>query len=228
MRKENHSNKMMKNMKPPTLKIFKKTIPAHLYDLTPGELKIYTLLCFLADENQRVLISSYNLSLRANLKWKVCMECLPLLKDKRLVKFEESTNPFLDMEIVICSFGLEMKSTDKFDDRDDNDKDIFLENDNRQRIDDESQLKNIPKRISPKQERQIEKPVRKDSFADIIAKELDDEENIGLYKNYCERYSHETIQKALEQTLSIPEEQIRKSRGALFNYLVQQFNKTNL
>ena len=151
------------------------------------------------------------------------MECLPLLKDKRLVKFEESTNLFLDMEIVICSFGLEKNNTDKFDDRDD--KDIFLENDDRQRIGDEYQFINISKRTSPNPKRRLEKTIKKDSYADIIAKELDDDENIGLYKSYFDRYPHETIQKALDQTLMVPAEKIKKSKGALFNYLVQQLYK---
>jgi hypothetical protein len=63
---------------------------------------------------------------------------------------------------------------------------------------------------------------KKDLLALDTAKALGDMKNLGLYLSYCRRYPEGLIRKVLGIVKELPPEKIRKSRGALFNYLVQK------
>lgn len=62
-------------------------------------------------------------------------------------------------------------------------------------------------------------------LAHRIAKELDDEKNLGLYINYCRNYPLSIIHYAFEEAMRRRPEEIKKSRGALFTYIVQFMTK---
>jgi hypothetical protein len=55
-----------------------------------------------------------------------------------------------------------------------------------------------------------------------LADALNDMEALTVYQGFAERYSEEFLRKILQKVLSIPEDKIRKTRGALFTYLVKQ------
>jgi hypothetical protein len=56
-----------------------------------------------------------------------------------------------------------------------------------------------------------------------IAKGFKDEANYKFYLAYCQRYPLKIIWRAFIEVQRIPAERIRKSKGALFNYLVQKY-----
>ncbi len=55
-----------------------------------------------------------------------------------------------------------------------------------------------------------------------IADALGDNESLTIHIGFAEKYSEAFLRKTLQKVLSIPEDQIRKTRGALFTYLVNQ------
>ena len=55
-----------------------------------------------------------------------------------------------------------------------------------------------------------------------LADALDDMESLQSYRAFTQQYTEEYLRKILTKVLSIPEEKIRKTRGALFTYLVKQ------
>lgn len=55
-----------------------------------------------------------------------------------------------------------------------------------------------------------------------LADALNDHEAILLYINFAEEYSEKLLREVLAKVLAIPKHKIRKTRGALFNYLMQQ------
>ena len=55
-----------------------------------------------------------------------------------------------------------------------------------------------------------------------IADALQDNDSLAVHIGFCEKYSEAFLRKTLQKVLSIPEDQIRKTRGALFTYLVNQ------
>ena len=73
--------------------------------------------------------------------------------------------------------------------------------------------------------RNFEPRTKKDLLALDVAKALDDMKNLGLYISYCRKYPEDLIRKILGIVKEFPPEKIRKSKGALFNYLVQKHGK---
>jgi len=58
-----------------------------------------------------------------------------------------------------------------------------------------------------------------------IAQSLEDQENLALYISYCRKYPLSLVRSVLDKVRQIPSEKVKKSRGALFNYLVQKYAK---
>ena len=63
---------------------------------------------------------------------------------------------------------------------------------------------------------------KEDLLALDIASGLHDLENLALYLSYCKKFPEPLIRKTLGKVKEIPDKKIRKSRGALFNYLIQK------
>lgn len=72
-----------------------------------------------------------------------------------------------------------------------------------------------------------EKAEKDERLARLIARELDDMGNLALYRNYCSRFPAIAILKAYIKVRETAPENIKKSRGALFNFLVQKYGKTS-
>jgi hypothetical protein len=56
-----------------------------------------------------------------------------------------------------------------------------------------------------------------------VADGLDDMKNLRLYQSYCRRYPADIILKAFARAREPSPDKIKKSRGALFNFLVQLY-----
>lgn len=63
------------------------------------------------------------------------------------------------------------------------------------------------------------------AFAHKLANTLEDTESLNAYLQYADKYSEDYLQKVLDKAMSIPHHQIRKSRGALFTYLINSHGK---
>lgn len=59
-------------------------------------------------------------------------------------------------------------------------------------------------------------------LASEIAAALEDTAALPLYEGYAQCYPEALLRELLRRTLSIPDHKIKRSRGALFTYLVQQ------
>lgn len=62
----------------------------------------------------------------------------------------------------------------------------------------------------------------KHKLAYELASTLNDTESIKAYEDFTERYAEGFLRKVLAKVMSIPERKIKKTRGALFTYLVNQ------
>ena len=72
------------------------------------------------------------------------------------------------------------------------------------------------------------KPKTKEELLALdIASVLYDIENLALYISYCKKFPEVLIRKTAAEVKQIPDEKIRKSRGALFNYLIQKNGRQN-
>ena len=62
----------------------------------------------------------------------------------------------------------------------------------------------------------------KNELALEIAEALNDIDSLQLFITFAERYPEEYLRKVLEKVLAIPQDRIKKTRGALFTFLVKQ------
>jgi hypothetical protein len=64
---------------------------------------------------------------------------------------------------------------------------------------------------------------------EVLAKELSiglgDTINLKYYQSVTKRYSERLLREIFERVRAIPQSQIKKSKGALFNYLLQKHGK---
>ena len=60
-----------------------------------------------------------------------------------------------------------------------------------------------------------------------VATALNDIDNLAFYISYSKKYPENLIRRTLAQVKDIPDSKIKKSRGALFNYLIQKYGREN-
>lgn len=58
-----------------------------------------------------------------------------------------------------------------------------------------------------------------------LAEGLNDRANLGFYLSVCRKYPESFLRKIYSEVKEIPLRRIKKSKGALFNYLVQKYDK---
>lgn len=71
----------------------------------------------------------------------------------------------------------------------------------------------------------LEPPRTKEQLALEVAEALDDLDGFPFYVKVVRKYPEPYIRSALSKALSVPENRIRKSRGALFNWLIRNQDK---
>ncbi|HAO09429.1 MAG TPA: hypothetical protein DCQ50_21155 [Chryseobacterium sp.] len=64
-------------------------------------------------------------------------------------------------------------------------------------------------------------------LANEIADTLQDRGSLQLFLHFAGKYKEEQLRALLEKVMSIPERKIKKTRGALFTYLVSQYENDN-
>lgn len=62
-----------------------------------------------------------------------------------------------------------------------------------------------------------------DALARSIAEEFGDLDNLPTYQMHCRKYPEEIIREARKHTLSVPPDKVKRSRLALFIYLVKKY-----
>jgi len=59
-------------------------------------------------------------------------------------------------------------------------------------------------------------------LANEIAQTLNDRDSLPLHLQYVRKYKEEYLRTTLAKVMSIPEQKIRRSRAALFTFLISQ------
>jgi hypothetical protein len=69
---------------------------------------------------------------------------------------------------------------------------------------------------------QKEKPSSKDDLAMEIAKNFQEEGRVDLYRRIFQKHEIPTIRKAFEKVSKVPADKIKKSKSALFCFLLNK------
>jgi hypothetical protein len=64
---------------------------------------------------------------------------------------------------------------------------------------------------------------KRDHLAFMIAESFNDLGQVKLYINYCKKYPLNIIYRAFSEARNFPEEKIKKSRAAIFFYLIKTY-----
>ena len=65
----------------------------------------------------------------------------------------------------------------------------------------------------------------KENMAHKIAKLFKEEKDIKLYLYVVNHYKESAIHRAFEETMKVPNKEIKKTRSALFFYLLKKYDK---
>ena len=63
---------------------------------------------------------------------------------------------------------------------------------------------------------------REEYLAQELAERLSDPQGLPLYLKVARRYTESSIRQILGRVMEVPDERIRTSRGALFNWLIHR------
>ena len=63
---------------------------------------------------------------------------------------------------------------------------------------------------------------REEYLAQELAERLGDPQGLALYLKVARRYTESSIRQILGRVMEVPDERIRTSRGALFNWLIHR------
>lgn len=64
-----------------------------------------------------------------------------------------------------------------------------------------------------------------DALALDIARAFHDESRMALYREVCGAYDHQLIYKAFRETMQVPSHQVKKSRRAIFFYIIKTYER---
>ncbi|WAC07987.1 MAG: hypothetical protein OS130_01950 [Thermodesulfobacteriota bacterium] len=126
------------------------------------------------------------------------------IKNHTLEKFSESRNSFIASQESKASFSPNDIMIKK----------AFLKND----IDNKKFFHstfNSFKEFKPK--------TRTEYLALELAEALKDPKGLGLYISYSNKFPEPLLRRVLSEVKQIPDKKIKKSRGALFNHLIQKY-----
>lgn len=82
---------------------------------------------------------------------------------------------------------------------------------------------NIPVAKRKPQNDPVTDPKLAEELAIAVATELNDTDNLLTYQQYCLRFPEEVIKRALNAALTVPPERVKRSRLALFIYLLKKY-----
>lgn len=68
---------------------------------------------------------------------------------------------------------------------------------------------------------------RAEALAQEIAQAFGDANRIDTYRRICQAHDRQTVYRAYRETADVPISKIKKSRNALFTYLIRKYEKEN-
>ena len=83
------------------------------------------------------------------------------------------------------------------------------------------------KTFNMKSFKEFKPKTRKELLASDLARGLNDSKSLPFYLSVVRQYPEPLLRKLLGEVREIPSEKIKKSRAALFNYLLKQYAKEN-
>jgi biotin operon repressor len=183
---------------------------------------VYNFLASLADCNQRCFPSQKYIAEKLGCSRSTINKAVKVLAKYGLVKVERKNRYHCTYLLVKLRCNTEETQVSR---RGNSDVSQMNTNDNKRII----YINNIDKRKTKPAElkkfKEFKPKTREDLLALDLARDLDDYQGLPFYISISRKYSESFLRGILGQIKSIPSEKIKKSKGALFNHLVQRYGK---
>lgn len=179
---------------------------------------VYSFLASMTDNNQRCFPSQKYIAGKLGYSRATVNKALKRLKDNGLISVEKASRYHCIYHLlkISCKAGETQVST-----RGNSGVIYFDTNDNKitRNIND---IDNDNKNMN-KHKKEFTPRTREELLALDLADALNDHTALGLYLSYARRFPESVLRRFLGAVKEIPDEQIRKSRAALFNHLIQKY-----
>jgi len=189
---------------------------------------VYNLLASLADSHQTCFPSQKYIAQCLNYSRATINKTLKRLKENGLIRIEKRDRYHCTYSLlkVRCKRGFTSNSRCKagetqMSNRGNSDVNQVNTNNNKLTINNNDNIDN--KNFLNFDFKGFTPNTREELLALDVAKALNDHKGLPLYLSYCKRYPESLIRKTLGEVKEIPFEKIKKSQGALFNYLIQKY-----
>ena len=203
--------------------INKSVIQKYTSKVGPMGVTIYSFLASMADNEQKCFPSQKYIAEKLGCSRATVSRTLRRLESNGLVRIEKRNRYHCAYQLSRVNQALEklgdetqMSHTGNSDLHQSYTNDNYLTR-NINNIDIEKTSNEQEKEFSPK--------TREELLALDLADALNDRKGLAMYLSYSRRFPESLLRKALGEAKEIPEEQIRKSRAALFNHLVRKYVK---
>lgn len=199
--------------------INKSVIQEYTSKVGPIGITVYCFLASMADNKQKCFPSQKYIAEKLGCSRATISRTLKRLESNRLIRIEKRNRYHCAYQLskVSCSSDeTQMSHRGNSDLHQSYTNDNYLIR-NINDIDIEKSLNEQGKEFTPK--------TREELLALDLADALNDRKALALYLSYARRFPESLLRKALGEAKEIPEEQIRKSRAALFNHLVRKYVK---
>lgn len=188
------------------------------YTRTLGALAIavYHLLASMADKNQSCYPSQKYIADRLGCsRWSVNRSVRRLV-ESRLVNVEKTSTKRNIYRLILLS--MQVNHTTMLDE---GNRDVGNQNTNNNQ---ERDIYNYDF-VCVKETETTDNEASTSLLAKDLAEALNDQSHYSIYLSYAKRYPESLLRRVLAETKMTPESKIRKSRPALFNYLLHHYAK---
>jgi DNA-binding MarR family transcriptional regulator len=193
----------------------------------PRALSVYNLLASLANSKERCYPSQKYLADRLRCSRSTIHKAIRVLEEAELIQVEKRSRYHLVYTLlaVRCRAGETQMSH-----RRNSDVASGVTNDNkRTRINNniDIDMKNLDS-VDRSTINRFNPRTKEELLALDLARGLNDMPGLPLYLHLARKFPEGALRRVLSEVRAIPDEKIRKSRGALFNHLMKKYERENL
>jgi len=179
---------------------------------------VYSFLASLADSQQTCYPSQKYIADKLGYSRATVNKAIKRLEDNKLIRVERRSRYYCIYSLlkIRCKVGETQMSTAgnsgvKYFDTNNNERTINIKNIVMDNINSKTEY---PKAFKPES--------REELLASDLAEGLNDQKNLPLYIYYAKKYPESFLRRILGVVKEIPDDKIKKSRGALFSYLIKK------
>ena len=185
---------------------------------------VYSFLASMTDNNQRCFPSQKYIADKLGYSRATVNKALKRLKDNGLISVEKPSRYHCIYRLlkVRCKAGETQMSSRRNSDVNQ----VNTNNNKLTRINNNTDIENKNfLNFNPNTYKSFRPRSRQELLALDLAEALNDYKNLALYLFYSKKYPESFLRKVLGEVKEIPAEKIKKSKGALFSYLIKKYDK---